>query len=235
MKPVMIAIGNFFFRYRNRLFPLMVLALFASMPPANVSANDAIAIGIALCGLAFRSFVIGYAYIKRGGLNKKVYADTLVTEGLFAVCRNPLYVGNMLIYVGVFLLHGSPLVAVAGIALFAFIYQCIIYAEEAFLHRKFGDAYTQYCAEVNRWVPNFSRLKEATEHMHFNAGRAIKKDYSTIATTTAMLTLAMIYKYIAMGNNWQEPVRNLVMLLVAIGVAAAMIRVYKKRQAIKVS
>jgi protein-S-isoprenylcysteine O-methyltransferase Ste14 len=83
--------------------------------------------------------------------SSRVYAKDLVTEGMFGVCRNPLYVGNMLVYIGIFLLHGDPLVAVAGIALFAFIYQCIVYAEEAFLEAKFADAYRAHCRDVPRW------------------------------------------------------------------------------------
>ena len=69
------------------------------------------AVLIAMSGLAVRGVVIGLAYIKRGGLNKKVYAANLVTEGMFSVCRNPLYVGNMLIYTGEFLMFGNPLVS----------------------------------------------------------------------------------------------------------------------------
>lgn len=235
MKQFMTHLGNFFFRHRNRLFPLLVLALFAVALPSSPSARDWLAIAIALCGLVFRGMVIGYAYIKRGGVNKKVYADTLVTEGLFAICRNPLYVGNMLIYIGVFLLHGSAIVAVAGILLFAFIYQCIIYAEEAFLHNKFGSAFERYCQKVNRWLPDLTHLHSATAGMQFNLGKAIKKDYSTIASTCGMLTIAVIYKHVAAGGNWQEPVSHLVMLLIVIGMAAGTIRFIKKRSAVKVS
>jgi len=233
MKTTMTHIGNFFFQYRNRLFPLIVLVIFALQPPRPAQVMDWLALTIALSGLAFRSFVIGYAYIKRGGLNKKVYAENLVTEGLFGVCRNPLYVGNMLIYVGVFLLHGSPLVAVVGIATFLFIYQCIIYAEEAFLRNKFGVGYDQYCREVARWIPNFRTFGKATEGMKFNAGRAIKKDYSTIATTLVMLALAQIYKHAYYGDS--ANIATLIMAIVAIGVWAGLVRYFKKRGSHKIA
>ena len=133
MKNLMLSIGNFFFKYRNQAFPLIIVALFVAAPPAATvlgSATlerwkDAAALLIVSAGLILRATVIGYAYIKRGGLNKRVYAKDLVTEGMFGVCRNPLYVGNMLIYSGLFLFHGNPVVVAVGCLLFGFIYQCL--------------------------------------------------------------------------------------------------------------
>jgi protein-S-isoprenylcysteine O-methyltransferase Ste14 len=240
MKRFMVRIGNFFFRWRDKVFPLIVLTLFVlAVPPNTIFQSekleewkDYIAIFIAFCGLAFRALVIGYAYIKRGGVNKKVYAENLVTEGMFGVCRNPLYVGNMLIYVGVFLMHGNPMVMVLGITLYAFIYQCIIYAEEAYLLNKFGEGYLAYCADVPRWIPKFSRLREAIRNMKFNARRVLIKDYSTAANTIVTLTLVEMYEYLALPH----PLSHIGYLYFLIGVivlsvaSALTIRVLKKRK-----
>jgi protein-S-isoprenylcysteine O-methyltransferase Ste14 len=190
MKRIMISIGNFLFKYRNFLFPLYILALFLLFsPPANQingskSAQliqDLVAILIALSGLAVRGIVIGLAYIKRGGLNKKVYAANLVTEGMFSVCRNPLYVGNMLIYAGQFLMFGNHPCFAIGVLSFWFIYECIIAAEENYLRNKFGPAYDEYCRDVPRWMPKLSKLGEATTGMKFDWKKVIFKDYSTMA------------------------------------------------------
>lgn len=239
MKPTMIRIGNFFFKYRNKLFPLIILVLFALQPPSETllsskylaSIKDWVAMLIAISGLALRGLVIGYAYIKRGGMNKQVYAENLVTEGLFGVCRNPLYVGNVLIYVGVFMLHGAPLIMLSGIAAFLFIYQCIVYAEEAYLEEKFGEGYKNYCRDVSRWGINLRRFKASTEGMSFNFGRAIQKDYSTIATTFIMLAVTEIYKQLATseGDLSSQEVRTLFLLILMIGLWAGFIRFLKKR------
>lgn len=79
MKPTMIAIGNFFFKWRNYLFPLFIIALFIFRAPSTLflgseileHAKDAVALGLVILGLAIRGVVIGFAYIKRGGMNKK--------------------------------------------------------------------------------------------------------------------------------------------------------------------
>jgi hypothetical protein len=147
-----------------------------------------LACALVALGLLLRGSVIGFAYIKRGGLNKEVYADKLVTEGFFTTCRNPLYVGNMLIYVGVFLMHGNPYVVVIGTLSSLFVYQSIIAAEEHFLHNKFGESYEAYCRDVPRWGMKLGRLAKATEGMQFNFKRVLMKDYSTIANALVTLT-----------------------------------------------
>ena len=196
-KSLWVRIGDFFFKYRNLVFPVILFALFIGFPPAGQyfgsealeEWKDVVAIAVTLSGLAFRAAVIGFAYIKRGGLNKKVYAVDLVTEGFFGVCRNPLYVGNMLIYLGVFLMHGNPYAVVIGVASYWLIYESVIAAEEYFLRQKFGPGYADYCRDVPRWIPNFGRLKEATEGMTFNVKRVLLKDYPTVANGLLALLL----------------------------------------------
>ena len=190
-KTTVIRIGDFFFKYRNIVFPILWCVLFLAFKPAWYNApREGLAIMIVALGLLTRGSVIGFAYIKRGGMNKEVYADTLVTEGFFSVCRNPLYVGNMLIYLGVFLMHGNPIVVIAGTAACFLIYQSIIAAEEFFLLQKFGDSYRGYCRHVNRWWMRLSCLPHATVGMRFNFKRVLMKDYSTIAN--ALVTLVFL-------------------------------------------
>ena len=196
-----IKIGNFFFKYRNKVFPLIIAALFLIMPPPTSlfesegleRVKDILACLIAVSGLVIRGTVIGFAYIKRGGRNKQVYADNLVKEGMFSICRNPLYFGNMLIYSGVFLMHGALPVILPGIAIFYFIYICIIAAEEQYLRNKFGAEYDVYEATTNRWIINFTKFRTATSGMYFNYKKVILKDYPTIFTT--LLILVIIEEY----------------------------------------
>ena len=134
-----------------------------------------------LAGEALRIGVVGLKYIRRGGLEKKVYADDLVTGGFFTVCRNPLYVGNILISVGALLIHAQPVLMVGGIAPTLFIYVAIVATEENFLRNKFGASYEAYCADVNRWLPNLARLPAASAGMAFNLRRVVAKEYPTAA------------------------------------------------------
>src|SRR5437870_545724 len=107
----MIALGNFFFRFRNGLFPLAYLLLFWKNPPVFANETVALAVGLALAitGQLLRAVTIGLVYIRRGGKNRQVYANDLVTEGMFAHCRNPLYVGNFLIIAGLGFISNSAI------------------------------------------------------------------------------------------------------------------------------
>lgn len=236
-KSWLVKTGDFLFKYRNLLFPILLVALFAThTPPSEYDGNhnyeiakDVFAVWVVLSGLVLRAAVIGFKYIKRGGLNKQVYADTLVTEGFFATCRNPLYVGNMLIYTGVLLMHGSPFVFAVGLLMFCFIYTAIIAAEEYFLRGKFGVEYDAYCAEVPRWIPKFGRLK--IEGMEFNMNRVIAKDYTTMTNAVVAVVGLELWEQIEtdpLSNHNVEWV-VFISLLVAPIVWMALVRIIKKR------
>ena len=185
----MVRLGNFFFRHRNWLFILFYGALFIPSPPI-VSAGMAgeryyfwpIAAGllITFSGQLIRALTIGLAYIIRGGREGKPYAEGLVTEGIFQHGRNPLYVGNLLMLLGVGILANSLFYVGVVIPLFLFIYQAIVLAEEAFLQSKFGTMYEQYCRRVNRWIPNLRGIGRTMGSMKFNWDRWILKEHTTL-------------------------------------------------------
>lgn len=236
LKRFMIPIGDFLFKWRNQLFPVITLLAFIAVKPSNTffgredlePVRDLIAILIMAAGLALRSLVIGYAYIQRGGLKKKVYASALVTSGLFGVCRNPLYVGNMLICLSVFVMHGAPVIMIGGPLLFAFIYQSIIFAEERFLAEKFGAEYLAYCAEVPRWGLRLSRFRDSTEGMRYDLKKALRADYGTILTGVFMLSAVELYERLAYPDETREMVAVLIGLMVFAVVGTIAFHYYKK-------
>jgi len=190
----MIRIGNFFFHYRNALFPLAYLLLFLNGPGLFSDYWIAVAVGliVALVGQALRALTIGLQYIIRGGRNRQVYAEKLVQGGIFAHCRNPLYVGNFLIILGLGIASNSRLFLAAGIPFFLFAYWAIIAAEESFLRGKFGDEFTAYCVRVNRLVPSFSGLGATLHGMQFNWRRLVSAEYgSTYAWLAAIVLLTL--------------------------------------------
>src|ERR1044072_8534447 len=170
----MISIGNFFFRYRNFLFMFLYVALFIPSAPLfspEVFGADyyiwpvVLGLIITVSGQLIRGATIGLAYIIRGGKEGKVYAEDLVTGGIFSHCRNPLYVGNILMLCGVGILSNSLLYVVVFIPFFLFVYQAIVLAEENFLRGKFGDQYNGYTKKVNRWLPQFRGIAHTFHSM----------------------------------------------------------------------
>ncbi len=226
-KTRLVKTGDFFFKWRNYLFPVVIVGLLALFPVSGWLGEwkNLFAIGVVLSGLAFRSVTIGWAYIKRGGLNKEVYADTLVRSGFFGLCRNPLYVGNMLVYAGIFLLHGNPFVVIAGTALYTWIYIAIIAAEEHYLRAKFGADYEQYCAQVPRWIPDFGKYKESVADMNFSIRRSVFKDYSTIFNAVLAMAFIAVLARVQLGPA--DHAVSFALTFTLFGAAALMLVVVK--------
>lgn len=190
----MVKIGNFIFHYRNTLFPIFYLVLFIPSPKIIDGFFLPIIIGliIILIGQSIRIVTIGLVYIIRGGRNRQVYAEDLVTEGIFSHCRNPLYLGNVIEIFGLGVLANSIVFICIFFPLFVFFYQAIIIAEEDFLIKKFGSEYEKYFTTVNRWIPNLRGINETLSSLKFNWKRVIIKEYNaTFAWSVAAILLIM--------------------------------------------
>lgn len=211
----MIAIGNFFFRYRNWLFIVLYLLLFVPSPPLFESFIWPIIIGlmVTFTGQFIRGATIGLAYIIRGGKEGKVYAEDLVTNGIFNHCRNPLYAGNILMLLGVGILANSLLYVIIIMPLFILIYQAIVLAEENYLRNKFGDRFDHYCKKVNRWIPSLTGLRTTFSSMTFKWKRWLIKEYNTQYIWLTGMVLILLFKYPQL-TRYDEKRRNLLLAII---------------------
>lgn len=200
----MIRIGNFFFKYRNWLFILFYAALLIPSWPlfSKEQFGDryyvwAIGLGLFITcfGQLIRGLTIGLAYIIRGGKEGKPFADTLVTEGIFNHCRNPLYIGNILMLLGIGILANSLVYVFIVIPVFLFIYQAIVLAEEDFLQKKFGNGFVEYCKQVNRWWPNLKGFGKTFNSMSFKWKRWLIKEHTTQLIWLVGIILILFLKY----------------------------------------
>ena len=89
----------------------------------------------------------------------------LIRSGPFARVRNPLYLGNILIWVGFALTARLVWMAPVVLILLAFEYHAIVGWEERLLEAKRGAEYRDYCLEVPRWIPRTRPVRRAPE-MH---------------------------------------------------------------------
>lgn len=188
-----------------------------------------IGLAITILGQAIRGATIGLAYIIRGGKNKKVYAEDLVTTGIFSHCRNPLYVGNILMLAGVGILSNSLLYVVIMIPFFLFVYQAIVLAEENFLRNKFGEQFNSYCVNVNRWVPRLKGMQTTFSSMDFNWKRYINKEHTTTFIWLCGIILLMLFYYPQL-THYNQHYRNslLIIILSFLLLIYIIIRVIKK-------
>jgi len=168
-------LGRIVFRYRDALVPLLLVALLIVARPLAPfgserldHALDVLGFLIAAAGQALRITVIGFAYIQRGGANKQLSAPKLVCEGFYAHCRNPMYVGDFLLFLGLAVIYNSPLVYCVALPIVATVLVAMVSAEETFLRGRFGAEYEAYCRRVNRFIPRLRGLRDTTRDMRFD-------------------------------------------------------------------
>ena len=143
---------QFFFKNRSYTpLPLAFAIIFFSKPSGSATIVGFL---LVLVGEIIRLNGVHHA----GGATRtrKVGAPALCTSGPFGYVRNPLYLGNIIIYAGVVFMAGGPfmweLLGITG-AFFFLQYGLIISLEEEILSGKFGDKYRLYLTTVTRFIP----------------------------------------------------------------------------------
>lgn len=230
----MVRIGNFFFQTRNYLFPVFYVFLFLPFRRISPDYMSVFYVGLAivLIGQLVRMLTIGMAYIVRGGRNRRIFADGLVTDGLFSHCRNPMYVGNILLVVGMSIISNSLFAVLVMIPLFLFIYQAITLAEENFLRNKFGSGFDDYCSQVNRWWPKLKGIGNTFRSNSFDFTKVIFKEYNSSFLWMLGATLLLGYNTYWFNRNFSinEEGKSFLIAIVILLTLYFVVRFLKKRR-----
>jgi protein-S-isoprenylcysteine O-methyltransferase Ste14 len=203
MNYMIINLGNWFFRYRNFIFPLFYAALFLPSPAIFSSSQWPFIAGTILIslGIVIRCITIGLVYIVRGGKNRNIFAEKLVTGGIYRICRNPMYLGNIILLLGFALFANSLLFLVFVFPLFCLIYLGIIAAEESYLVGKFTDQYLDYRKSTNALLPSMKNLGTKLSGYRFNLRRVILKEHNSLFLYVSGILLLLICKhFISIGE-----------------------------------
>jgi protein-S-isoprenylcysteine O-methyltransferase Ste14 len=161
--PITIAAGRFFFANRflfGLLFALAIACL--AHPHLSWSVGETVkplSVVLVLLGIGLRALAGGCA--GRHTRTANIEGPSLATGGPYAFVRNPIYLGSMVLGLGIVGLVGSWVMLIPYGVVFALFYFCVIPAEEQFLLQTFGDQYRQYCDNVPRFFPRFRPWSKA--------------------------------------------------------------------------
>jgi protein-S-isoprenylcysteine O-methyltransferase Ste14 len=138
---------------------LLVMVIFARPTIASLIAGFAVVVlgemirfwGVSIAGSETRT-------------TGRVGGTYLITNGPFAHVRNPLYLGNMLMYAGIGVMSMAlfPWLLIAAIIWFYVQYYMIVTNEEEYLRGQFGSEYAEYCRNVRRFLPRLSPYEPST-------------------------------------------------------------------------
>lgn len=188
--------GNWIFHYRNFLFPLFYAALFIPSPKIFPAESWAVTTGLIfiVSGMIIRMVTIGLVYIIRGGAKRTIHAEALVTEGIYKACRNPMYLGNILLLFGFGLFADSLLFLLFFTPLFVVFYAAIINAEENFLSGKFGQQFEDYKSSSNALFPRLKNLKGAFAGQTFKWQKVISKEHNSLFTYFTGINMILLLR-----------------------------------------
>jgi protein-S-isoprenylcysteine O-methyltransferase Ste14 len=150
-------IGGWLFRHRTSIpvpFALTLLLLrVAEAPPSWTLIGGGVV--LTALGETIRLWAVHHI-----GVISRTRSDRLgplIDSGPFGLVRNPLYIGNILLWVGFALTARLLWLAPIVLALLAVEYHAIVRWEEQLLESRLGEAYRAYAARVPRWLPILER------------------------------------------------------------------------------
>ena len=188
------SIKKFFFSNRSYTpVPIVLLVLYHSEPKIK---TIIIGLIILLIGEIIRVVSVSYA----GGITRtrKVGAPSICSSGPYAYTRNPLYIGNILIYSGVVIISGAEnIIFLLSIVLIFFItqYTMIVSLEEQTLEKLFPDQYRDYKKNVPRIIPRLDPWKNNDIRKPSPFIKTIKTEKRTLQNIVLIVCLILTKAY----------------------------------------
>lgn len=179
--------GNWLFQRRSYLpivcFAVIIISLRDFHFPYGKHRLDqyweAFCLIISLSGLAIRILTVGYVPEGTSGRNTSGQkACVLNTTGMYSLLRHPLYLGNLLVWLGVSMFARIWWLTLIMILSYWLYYERIIFAEEKFLQRKFGRDFTDWAKKTRIILPKFNSWKRPA--LPFSIRMAIKREHTTV-------------------------------------------------------
>ncbi|MBK7227547.1 MAG: isoprenylcysteine carboxylmethyltransferase family protein [Ignavibacteriales bacterium] len=188
------------FKYRSYTpIPFVILMLvFENANPISL----VVGFLIAVVGELIRFWGVSWAGSETrttGGVG----GSNLIISGPFAYVRNPLYVGNILMYfgLGVMSLALFPYLQIVAITFFILQYQLIVGEEESFLKTKFGDQYKRFLENVPKFFPRLTPYKdEKNIQPKVSYAKGFKSEIRTLQAFSIVVVLIIIKWYLRVNN-----------------------------------
>ena len=221
--------GNKLFRYRGQIPVILFLSAIPVVyftdyefvkdnPQLNIILLITCAI-ISLSGQIIRSIAIGTANKNTSGRNTKEgqVAEALNSKGIYSTVRHPLYLGNYLMWIGIVAFTYNIYFIIIVSLLFWIYYERIMYAEERFLERKFGESYVSWSMKVPAFIPSFKN--KIKSEIPFSFKTTLRREYSGItATILGFLFVDFFREWFTSGEvQWKNT--HLIVLIVALGIS----------------
>lgn len=222
--------GNILFKYRGQI---PVILFLMSVPTIyftdyqlfnnNKQLDLVLLITCAVfsfAGQVIRAIAIGTSNKHTSGRNtKEQVADALNTKGIYSTVRHPLYLGNYFMWIGIVMFTYNIWFVLVVSFLFWLYYERIMFAEERFLERKFGQAYVDWSMKVPAFWP--SMKNHIKTEIPFSLKTILRREYSGVtATIIGFVFVAFLRDWFTTGTPHYKVSYGIVL---GIGLAISLI------------
>lgn len=216
--------GNVLFKYRGEIPVLLFILAVPFMYATNYNhISDSLksgltGISIFLSGIGFliRACAIGTTPKGTSGRNtKEQIAESLNQTGIYSVVRHPLYLGNYLMWIGIVMFTFNLYFVIIVSLSYWLYYERIMFAEERFLERKFGEVYLDWSQKVPAFLPRFSRFINSS--VPFSLKSVLRREYpGLLATITGFAFVDHLRNFIVNGNFEFFRISSIALIISAI-------------------
>lgn len=150
-------------------------------------------IGLLLLFIGILGRIYSTLYI--GGMKNVGYdGNSFIKDGVYKICRNPLYFFSFIGLLGLLFIKGEISLIIVGGILFLLIYHFTILGEEKFLMGKYGESYERFLNEVPRFFPKFSNFsyQEKIEIRPFYLHKEIKRSFVWIVLALLIYVISYL-------------------------------------------
>lgn len=194
--------GNWLFKRRGQipvvLFILAIPAVYFTdynqLNPTISTIINYTAVALSFLGFVVRAYTIGTTPRGTSGRNtENQVAESLNTSGIYSTVRHPLYLGNYLMWIGIVVFtHNFAFVIIVSL-LYWLYYERIMFAEERFLEKKFGQSYMDWSLKVPAFIPQWSTFRKSD--IPFSMKSVLRREYSGVLATV----IGFVYVEVLMG------------------------------------
>jgi len=185
-------VGNKLFKYRGQipyiLFLMAIPVIYLKSYQHYFESEKfrwillAVSVLVSFSGQIVRAIAVGTSNKNTSGRNtEEQIADALNTKGIYSMLRHPLYLGNYLMWIGIVLYVGSVYFFVIVSLLFWIYYERIMFAEERYLERKFGEKYVEWSNSIPAFIPSMKNYQKSS--IPFSLKTVLRREYPGISAT----------------------------------------------------
>jgi len=182
--------GNYLFKNRGHIpvilyllvIPVLYFTSYPILDEIQYQILTGFAIFLSILGFIVRAISIGTTPKGTSGRNtKEQVAESLNSTGIYSMIRHPLYLGNFLMWIGIVVFTFNIYFVIIVSLAFWLYYERIMFAEERFLERKFGDVYMKWSETIPAFIPCFKSYKK--NEVPFSIVSVLRREYSGFLAT----------------------------------------------------